>query len=239
MSTQVATPLAATVERVPFLRALPPSDLERLRPYLHLRKLEPGAAIWREGDGADEFMFVVEGRAKLVRTSEAGREVIIEMCGSGDLLCASAVCAFAPHCCSALSMQQAVDVVAVPRRDVLELVERSPTAARAFIRELTNRGMSLCERVEELASGQVERRIAMLLARLAEEVGVVREDGTWIPIALSRQDLADLCGTSVETAIRIMTRLAREGVVQTAARGFLVTDVPGLQRLTQRARGGG
>lgn len=223
------------VARVPFLRALPARDLERLRPYAQCRRVGRGERVWVEGDATSEFTFVVDGRLKLVKTSEAGREVILEMCGAGDLLCASAVCSFAPYCCSATSMEEIVDVVVVPRRDVLELLERSPAAARAFLREVTGRGMSLCQRVEELSSGQVERRIATLLTRLADQVGVARAgEGTWIPIPLSRQDLADLCGTTVETAIRVMTRLAREGVVRSAARGFLVTDGA---RLEQIARG--
>jgi hypothetical protein len=110
-----------------------------------------------------------------------------------------------------------------------------PTGGGAFLREVTGREMSLTQRVEELSSGQVERRIAMLLARLADQLGSERPgEGTFIPVRLSRQDLADLCGTTIETAIRVMTRLAREGVVQTVPRGFVVTCP---ERLARLARG--
>lgn len=222
-------------ERIPFLRALPDRDLQRLRPYAQCRRVARGGSVWLEGDATAGFVFVAQGRVKLVKSSEGGREVILEMCGPGELLCASAVCSFAPSCCSATAMEDGVDVVVVPRRDLLELLERSPDAARAFLREITGRGMNLCQRIEELSSGQVERRIGTLLVRLLDQVGVARKgEGTWIPVALSRQDLADLCGTTIETAIRVMTRLAREGIVQTAARGFLVTDAT---RLEQIARG--
>lgn len=223
------------VPLVPFLRALPASDRERLRPYAECRRIDRNDPLWSQGDATSAFAFVVRGRVKLVNANESGREVILELCGPGELACASVVCAFAPYCCTAVAMEDAVEVVVVPRRDLLELLERSPVVARAFLREVTSRGMSLCQRVEELASGQVERRIATLLARLADQVGLARPgEGTWIPIALSRQDLADLCGTTIETAIRVMTRLAREGIIQTAARGFLITDP---RRLAQIARG--
>ena len=231
--------LAEAVERVPFLRALPPPDAERLRPYAQCRRVARGEPLWIEGDPTSEFSFVVRGRMKLVRTSEAGREVILELCGPGELLCASAVCSFAPYCCRAVAMEDEALVVVLPRRAVLELLERSPNASRAFLREVTCRGMTLCQRVEELASGQVERRIATLLLRLADQVGVSRgEDGTWIPLPLSRQDLADLVGTTLETAIRTMTRLGRDGIVRTAARGLVVTDRPALEGIAGGRSGG-
>jgi CRP/FNR family transcriptional regulator len=226
-------------ERVAFLRALGASDRERLRPYVEVRRLRRGGRVWSQGDETSAFGFVVHGRVKLFKTSEGGREAIVDLCGSGALLCASAVSCFAPYCCSAAAMEDDALVAVVPRRDVLELLERSPAAGRAFLREVTVRGMSLCERVEELSTGHVERRIATLLLRLADQVGVARAgEGAWIPIALSRQDLADLCGTTVETAIRVMTRLRREGVVRSAARGLVVTDRESLERAARGARGG-
>jgi CRP/FNR family transcriptional regulator len=222
------------VDRVPFLRALPSADRERLRPYTELRRMARSERIWRQGDPTTSFAFAVRGRVKLVKTNEAGREMILALCGPGELLCASAVCSFAPYCCAAGTLEDDVEVAVVPRRDVLELLERSPEAARAFLREVTGRGMRLCERVEQLSTGLVERRIATLLSRLAEQLGVPRgAEGTWIPIELSRQDLADLCGTTIETAIRTMTRLGREGVVRSAVRGLVVIDRPALERIAR------
>lgn len=221
-------------DRVPFLRALPAADRERLRPYTELRRMARGERVWRQGDPTASFAFAVRGRIKLVKTNEGGREVILALCRPGELLCAPAVCSFAPYCCAAAAMEDDAEVAVVPRRDVLELLERSPVAARAFLREVTGRGMHLCERVEQLSTGLVERRIATLLLRLAEQVGVLRgEEGIWIPIELSRQDLADLCGTTIETAIRTMTRLGREGVVSSAARGLVVMDRPALERIAR------
>lgn len=221
-------------ERVPLFRALPAEDRERLRPYTELRRLARGERVWRQGDPTASFAFAVRGRFKLVKTSESGRETILELCEPGELLCANAVCSFAPYCCAAAAIEDDAEVAVVPRRDVLQLLERSPAAAAAFLREVTGRGMQLCERVEQLSMGLVERRIALLLLRLTDQVGVPRnEEGIWIPIELSRQDLADLCGTTIETAIRTMTRLGREGVVRSAARGFVIADRPSLERIAR------
>lgn len=225
---------ADAVERVPFLRAIASRDLERLRPYARCRRLARGERVWRQGDATSDFAFVARGRVKLVKAGESGRETILELCGPGELLCANAVCSFAPYCCSAAAMGPGAVVVVVPRRDVLEVLERSPSAAHAFLREVTLRGMNLCQRVEELSRGQVERRIATLLLRLADRLGVAQDgEGTLIPIQLSRQDLADLCGTTVETTIRAMTRLARRSVARSAGRCLLISDRPALERIAR------
>ena len=231
-------------DRVPFLRALPPEERDRLLPYAELRVLGRGEHLWELGGATGEVCFVVRGRVKLVKASESGREAILEMGSAGELLCASAACSFLPYCCSAASMEEETEVVIVQRRDLLDILERNTAASRAFIREVACRGMALCRRVEELSSGLVERRIATLLLRLAERMGVPRNGhGLWIPVPLSRQDLADLTGTTLETAIRIMSRLGREGVVQTAARGFVILDRKALDNVvrggTTRSSGDG
>ncbi len=223
------------VAQVPFLRALAPADLEALRPYARCRGVARGQRVWSEGDPTEEFTFLAAGRVKLVKTSEAGREVIVEMAGPGELLCSSAVCSFAPYCCSSLAFEGDAALVSVPRRDLLALLDRSTSASRAFLREVTGREARLARRVEELASGQVERRVATLLLRLAEQVGQPAEDGagTLIPIRFSRQDLADLVGTTLETAIRVMTRFGREGIVLTLERGLRVSDRRALERVAR------
>lgn len=99
--------------------------------------------------------------------------------------------------------------------------------------------MSLCQRVDELSKGRVERRIATLRLRLAEQLGAPDGDeGTLIPIQLSRQDLADLCGTTIETAIHVMTRRARRSIVRSTARGLVIGDRPGLEEIARGAHDG-
>jgi len=223
-------------KRVPFLRALSGPQLERLRPYVKLRRIGPAQRIWHEGDPTADFTFLLRGRAKLVKAGQAGRDAIVDLCGSGELLCSSAVSCFSPYCCSAACLDGAVEVLAIPRREVLDLLEGSPAAARAFVREIAGREMRLARRIGQLSSGQLERRIATLLLHLAEDSGTPEgERSVRIPIALKRQDLADLCSARLETTIRTMRRLGRLGIVRSRPRGFVV-DRPALERI---ARGEG
>jgi CRP-like cAMP-binding protein len=221
-------------ERVPFLRALAPADRDRLRPYAEVRHIPGGRAIWTLDDPLHFYIFLVEGHVKMTRPCDNGRDVILDVTSAGDLLCISAVSSFSPACCTSVAFDGGVVAVFLPRRDVLHVVEQSPTAAAAFVRESTGRETRLAQRIAELASGQVEQRLAALLLHLADQPNAVRENGhVRIPLHLSRQDLADLCGTTLETAIRTMSRLSREHVVTTAARGFVIADRQKLERLAR------
>lgn len=193
-----------------------------------------GRPIWTLDEAAHEFIFAIEGHVKLMRPCESGREVIIDVGKPGELLCASAACAFAPYCCTCTALDRDVIVLALPRRDVLYLLEQNPAAAAAFVREATGREMRLGRRIVELASGQVEQRICALLLRLGDQAGTPLSGGqTRIALKLSRQDLADLCGTTLESAIRAMTRLSREGAVRTTASGFVLRDRLKLEALAR------
>jgi CRP/FNR family transcriptional regulator len=229
--------LANACSDIPFVRALVPAERERLAPYARTRILRPGEGCWAEGQAAEDFVFVARGRVKLVKAGEGGRETILEMGGTGELLCGSTVLCYAPHCCSAVAMDAPTEVLLLPRRDVLEIVERNPAAARALLRELADRGLAMCRRVEELGAGPVEQRIALLLLKLARRSGVVRPgQGTYVPLRLTRRDLADLCGTTVETASRVMSRFRQRGLLAPARRGFLLPDQPSLTEWVQRER---
>lgn len=218
--------------RVPFIAALTDEQRALLVARAEVRELWRGAHLWSDQEATGEFCFVLSGRIKLVKRNSDGRETIVDIGMPGQLLCSNAVCAFAPYCCSAVAME-ASQALVIERSGLLALLERVPRASRAFLREASARGVTVCSRVEEVASGPVERRVALLLVRLAESVGEARESGQWwIPVRLARQDIADMCGTTVETAIRVMRRLAVAGVVETHSDGFVVADYDALKALT-------
>jgi CRP/FNR family transcriptional regulator len=117
---------------------------------------------------------------------------------------------------------------------MFELFERFPAFATTLLGEATRHTMHACDRIEQLSSGQVEQRLATLLVRLAHRVGVERpRQGVWIPVPLSRQDLADMCGTTVETIIRTMSRFRKSKLVRPATRGFLITSPAELEELAR------
>jgi len=102
---------------------------------------------------------------------------------------------------------------------------------RGFLLGLTQRIVELTRRIPEVAGSRVETRFAHLFLKLADKMGRPGPDGITIPVALSRQDLADLTGTTIETCIRIMSRWHKEGTVRTDKDGFVLLDRPAVEKL--------
>ena len=100
---------------------------------------------------------------------------------------------------------------------------------RGLLVGLTHRLVELTNRLTELSGGRIEGRLARFLLKLATDMGQRREDGVFIPLALSRQELADMIGTTIETSIRIMSRWGKDGVVRTDKDGFLIVDRAALE----------
>src|SRR5215475_15651188 len=98
------------------------------------------------------------------------------------------------------------------RAPFFSLLERHPTLVRGFLLGLTQRIVELTRRIPEVAGARVETRFAHLFLKLADKMGRRGPEGIAIPMALGRQDLADLTGTTLETCIRLMSRWGKEGV---------------------------
>jgi CRP/FNR family transcriptional regulator len=95
--------------------------------------------------------------------------------------------------------------------------------------------MNFTQRLDDIGHGQVENRLARVLLRIGDEVGLKDARGTFVPLRLSRGDLADMVGCRVETTIRVMTRWQREGVVETQREGLVIRDRVLLAEAAHRA----
>jgi CRP/FNR family transcriptional regulator len=95
---------------------------------------------------------------------------------------------------------------------------------------LTMRLMMMNKRLADM-TGSVEVRAARLFITLSERMGIPRDEQSFIPLALSRQELADLLGTTLETTIRLMSRWQKENLVLTEREGFVVPNVQALRAL--------
>ena len=100
---------------------------------------------------------------------------------------------------------------------------------RGLLVGLTHRLVELTNRLTELSGGRVEGRLARFLLKLATDIGQRRDEGVFIPLALSRQELADMIGTTIETSIRIMSRWGKDAIVRTDKDGFVILDRAALE----------
>ena len=177
--------------------------------------------LFFEGEPAEWLVFVAEGRVKMIKHSESGRETILATFGPGQVVGEVGVLAGEMYPATAQALEPAV-TLSLRRDAYAALVRRHPDLAWALIEELGRRLQQAHEKIRSLAVEKVERRVARLLLRMANTAGERLEGGAVrITVPLSRQDIADMAGTVVETAIRTMSKFQKQGWIETRE-GYIV-----------------
>jgi CRP-like cAMP-binding protein len=199
----------------------PLSDKERagVGQQLVRRAFERDEYLFFEGDAAEWLLFVAEGRVKMIKHSEGGRETILSTFGPGQIVGEVGVLVGEAYPATAQALEPTV-TLAMRRDEYLALVQRYPDLAWALIEELGRRLLRAHETIRSLAVEKVERRVARVLLRMANTAGERLEDASApgavrITVPLSRQDIADMAGTVIETAIRTMSKFQKEGLIET------------------------
>ena len=213
-------PSTADLQRAPLLASLTERELTDLASRSRVDRYEREAIIFSQGDPCDRFWLLGEGRVKIIHQSEDGRDAILEMISPGEAF--SGAMLFMPaHPATAQTMTEA-ETISFSSEVYAGLIRAQPAITQKLIRMLGGRLLSLMG-LQVLAGERVERRVAHILLRLANRAGRAEpDDGVLITIPLSRQDLANMAGTTLETAIRTMSRFRGQGWVETRRGGYIV-----------------
>jgi len=218
-----ADDIDAVLRGTPVFQKLAPEDRRKVAEVAAVRRYARGEHIFEQGAPADAFYTIASGRVKIFRMMPAGKDVILEVFGPGDPVGALAAYDGRPFPASAAALEDTV-CVAIPRMVFFRLLEDHPSLVRGLMLGLTHRLVELTNRVTELSGTRIEPRFARLFLKLAGDMGQPDRGGTFVPLALSRQELADMTGTTIETAIRIMSRWGKQAIVRTEKDGFVILD---------------
>jgi CRP-like cAMP-binding protein len=187
------------------------------------RTLQKDEYLFFEGDPASWLVLVVEGRVKMIKHSESGRETILATFGPGQIVGEVGVLVGEFYPATAQALERTV-ILSLSRTRYEALVRSHPDLAWDLIQELGRRLQRAHEAIRSLAVEKVERRVARVLLRMANTAGERLESGVEpsvppgavrITVPLSRQDIADMSGTVIETAIRTMSKFQKQGLVET------------------------
>ena len=218
------------IRRSSVFRRLGAEDRQRLAAVSRLKTAPKGDRIFGEGEPSDFFITILSGRVKIFKMTAAGKDIILEIFGPGDPLGAVAAYEGWPFPASAVALED-TSCLLIPRAAFFALLEEYPSLVRGLLLGLTHRLVELTNRLTDFSGGRVEARFARLFLKLASDLGRPAADGTLIPLALSRQELADMTGTTIETCIRIMSRWGKDEIVRTEKEGFVVLDEPALDAI--------
>jgi len=218
------------LRETPSFRRLSAEDRQRVAAVARVANYVRGDTVFAEAEPSDHFYSVASGLVKVAKMLPSGKEVILDVFGAGEPLGAVAVYEGRPFPASAIAMEDTVCIV-IPKGAFFTLLEQHPTLVRGVLTGLTLRMLELTKRLTELSGGRVETRFARLFLKLAEGNGVRGADGVFVALPLSRQELADMTGTTIETCIRIMSRWGKDEIVRSQKDGFTILDAVTLEAL--------
>ena len=204
--------------------SLKDDELAELAKLAIERSFVPDESIFWDGDAPEWFYIVAEGRVKVVKHSSLGKEFIIAFFGSGEMFGEVAVFEDKPYPASAQAVAE-TKVLGIKRKDFLSFLAQRPGVALRIISVLGGRLRDAQGRLKDLAGERVEQRLALTLLMLSAKLGST--------LPFTRQEIADMAGTTTETAIRFMSRLKDGGIIRSTRGKIIILNETKLRLLSE------
>jgi CRP/FNR family transcriptional regulator len=215
--------------RVPAFATLEAADLQRIAEVAVPRSFEPGQTVFREGDASDTCYVVREGHARAVRTHGDGRTITLATFGPGDIFGELAM--FEDERRSAtIEAIEPTSVVGVLGPDMRRLMGEHPVIAARLVVALGRRLREMNERLSRQSFQTVQSRVAVVLSELVEQEIAEGGEGSDVLVTATQADLAQLAGSSRESASRFLAVLERAGVISQGRGRLTVHDADALKQ---------
>ncbi len=221
------------IGRLPFFKHLPDEAISKINTLFHDRDVSTDERIYFEGDEADHLYLVAMGKVKLVRNTESGREVLLDILHGGDYFGSLSTFGGRMHTEAAIAQTDCC-ILKISSEDFENILSDHPDVTRKVLEVVSQRLMEAQDIVKQLSAYPVEQRIASALMRLASKLGETREQGVLIQLPFSRQDLAAMTGSTTETVSRVMSRFAEEGLVKSGRKWVTIMDTNRLEELVKK-----
>lgn len=216
------------LNEIAVFESLSEGDLEEVNSLVSVMPFSKKQLIFSEGDAPDWFYAVSEGKIKITKLSQDGKEIILEIIQPGELFGAVAVLKGFPYPANAVAMEES-KVLKISRKNLMLMLDRFPDLMFNLIQNMGERLRESHETTKNIALEKVGSRIAALLLKLSEQMGTETPDGVEINMRLTKQDIAEMVGTTVETSIRTMSRFKKLGYIMEKAGKIVVTNPSGLE----------
>jgi CRP/FNR family transcriptional regulator len=214
-------------------QSLSPSDTTSLERVAILKDINKGEYVVHEAEKASHFHLVNKGKLKIVKHTTFGKDVIIDIAAAGEIFLIEPIFDDEFYPASAVAVEDST-ILMIEKRTFIRMMNQNPKMMRLALKEMAGRLRSLNAQIKELSVGKVDHRIAKVMLKLAEKIGEEQADGRlFMDIALSRQDIADLTGTTIETAIRTMSRFAKQNLLETTKTSILIKDPTALNDIAE------
>jgi CRP-like cAMP-binding protein len=208
-----------SLRSIPLFREATDEDLDNLALHLIERSFPKDAIIVDEGLTGDYMYVIRSGRVKVTKASDEGREQIMNLFSEGDFFGEMALLDNRPRSASVTTLEPTL-LLALSRRDFLELLKNRSSLALCVIQELTRRLRETGDQASSISFQKVQERTRGLFERLARDEGST--DHSRITPTLTHQQIADMIGASRETVTRAVKRLKADGWLQQQGKRYVI-----------------
>lgn len=217
------------IGRLPFFRHLPSEAIVEINRLFEDRDIAAEKAIYFEGDPGENLYLIAMGKAKLIRHTASGRDVLLDILRAGEYFGNLTAISGRSYMETAIAQTDCC-ILQISSRSFEEVLNRHPDVTMKVLKAVEQRLEESQEIIKQLSVYTVDQRIAATLVRLAKKLGEQQKRGMLLQLPFSRQDLAAMTGATIETVSRVMSRFSEEGLISTGRKWVVINDV---DRLTQ------
>ena len=203
--------------------ALSDAQLDRVWSGASRRGYRSGEAVFEQGDEARHFFVLLSGRLRVTQVTAEGQQVIVRMVNPGDLFGIAKALRRTDYPGTATAVLDSA-AVAWPMSRWSQLVQDFPGFATGAMQTMGERLQEAHTRMRELATEEVERRVAHAVLRLGNQAGRKEPAGIRIDFPISKQDIAEMTGTTLHTVSRILSAWEAAGLVESGRQKLLLKN---------------
>lgn len=209
-------------------------ELDDILSRASIRRVGQSENVFEQGEPATEFFVLLHGRLRVHRVTPSGQQVMVRVVNPGDLFGIARALQRQDYPGTASAAAESL-IMAWPMSNWDVLVEHHPSLAVNAMQTVGQRLQEAQTRILEMSTEDVERRVAHAILRLVKQSGRKEAEGIRVDFPVTKQDIAEMTGTTLHTVSRILTAWESEGLVKGGRQKLLVLDP---HRLTRKAEGG-
>ncbi len=225
----------SVVRSLPLFEKMSTTDLENLLSHSTSRRVPAGDTVFEQGAPASQFFLLLHGRLKVTQVTKDGQQIIVRVVHPGDLFGFAKALQRSDYPGTALAVAESV-ALSWPTELWPQFIDTNPRLAVTAMQTIGQRLEEAHARIREMSTQEVERRVAHAVLRLADQAGKKEGTGIRIDFPISRQDIAEMTGTTLHTVSRILSAWEAKGLVEGGRQKLLVSDPHGLALLAAHGK---
>ncbi|MFI5011546.1 MAG: Crp/Fnr family transcriptional regulator [Hyphomicrobiales bacterium] len=225
---------ASLIAELPLFKGLGSNDIDEILVEARSVSYPKGVDVFEQDQEAKWFFVLLHGHLRVVRLTPAGQQVVVRYVVPGELFGIAKAIGRSTYPATATAVVDSVALVWASRLWP-DLVCKFPSLALTTLQTIGSRLQDAHTRVVEMSTEEVERRVAHALLRLAKQAGRRTENGVKIDFPISRQDVAEMTGTTLHTVSRILSAWENRGLVEGGRQKIVIRDAHKLLTLAERS----